>query len=118
MSCSNRPLTRSGCHARPSGRTKQRMSAGAGAKGPRFYDWAFIDIAEHPADHSWLLVRRNPTTGEQAFYRCWSPTPVPLRTLVRVAGTRWAVEECFQTAKDQIGLDHYQVRGWTPWHRY
>jgi SRSO17 transposase len=53
-----------------------------------------------------------------AFYRCYSPVPVALAELVRVAGTRWAVEECFQTAKDQVGLDQYQVRGWTGWHRF
>ena len=71
-----------------------------------------------PAQHRWLLIRKNITTGELAFYRCCSPTPVTLAELVRVAGTRWAVEECFQTAKDQVGLDQYQVRGWTGWHRF
>jgi hypothetical protein len=65
-----------------------------------------------------LLIRRNITTGELAFYRCYSPVPVALAELVRVAGTRWAVEECFQTAKDHVGLDQYQVRGWTGWHRF
>jgi SRSO17 transposase len=61
-----------------------------------------------------LLVRRHPVTGELAFYHCWTPTPVPLATLVRVAGMRWAVEEGFQTGKEQVGLDHYQVRTWGP----
>jgi len=93
------------------------LSAGAGAKGPRRYAWAWITIAGS-RDHQWLLIRRNRTTGELAFYRCYSPVPVVLAELVRVAGTRWAVEECFQTAKDQVGLDQYQVRGWTGWHRY
>jgi hypothetical protein len=65
-----------------------------------------------------LLIRRNITTGELAFYRCWSPEPAPLPVLVRVAGTRWAIEELFQTAKGQVGLDHYQVRTWTAWHRF
>jgi hypothetical protein len=55
---------------------------------------------------------------ELAFYRCFSPTRTTLAELVRVAGTRWAVEECFQSAKDQVGLDQYQVRGWTGWHRF
>jgi SRSO17 transposase len=99
-------------------RSWQRLSAGDGAKGPRLYDWAWIDIADTAGEHRWLLMRRNITTDELAFYRCWSPVPVSLRELVRVAATRWAVEECFQTSKDQIGLDHYQVRGWTPWHRF
>lgn len=53
-----------------------------------------------------------------AFYRCWSPTLVSLPTLVQVAGIRWCVEESFQAAKGQVGLDHYQVRGWKPWHRF
>jgi SRSO17 transposase len=94
----------------------QRMSAGEGAKGPRDYDWAAVAIGTNA--NRWLLMRANPSTGELAFYLCWSPSPVPLATLVRVAGARWAVEECFQAAKTHIGLDHYQVRGWTGWHRF
>jgi SRSO17 transposase len=97
-------------------RSWQRLSAGHGAKGPRYYAWAWVKLVE--GESRWLLIRRNTTTGELAFYRCFSPTPVTLAELVRVAGTRWAVEECFQTAKDQVGLDQYQVRGWTGWHRF
>ena len=92
----------------------QRISAGTGSKGPRWYDWAWVSA--HQPGHS-LLIRRG-SDGELAFYRCWSPTPVPLATLVRVAGMRWAVEEGFQAAKSQAGLDHYQVRTWTAWHRH
>lgn len=95
----------------------QTYSAGNGSKGPRNYDWAWVTLAEASPDR-WLLVRRNPTTGELAFYLAWSPTRQPLRTLVRVAATRWAVEETFQAGKSQVGLDHYQVRGWTAWHRH
>ncbi|MFJ2034172.1 hypothetical protein [Streptosporangium sp. NPDC087985] len=95
-----------------------RYSAGAGAKGHRVYAWAWarIDIAQG----GWrrLLIRRNTATGELAFYRCHAPGPVPLLTLVRIAGIRWAVEESFQAAKGQAGLDHYQVRTWTGWHRH
>lgn len=91
-----------------------RISAGAGSKGPRWYDWAWASV--HQPGHS-LLIRRG-SDGTLAFYRCWSPAPVPLSTLVRVAGTRWAVEEGFQAAKGQVGLDHYQVRTWTGWHRF
>ncbi len=99
-----------------------RRSAGAGSKGPRLYDWAWLDevcTAEDPADgrHS-LLIRRNNTTGELAFYRCWSPQPVSLAALVRVAGIRWSVEESFQAAKGQVGLDQHQVRRWNSWHRF
>jgi SRSO17 transposase len=94
----------------------QRHSAGNGAKGPRYYDWAWIHIGTD--NHRHLLIRRNRSTGELAFYLCWSPTEVPLSELVRVAGVRWSVEECFQAAKGQVGLDHYQVRNWTAWHRH
>jgi len=93
-----------------------RQSAGAGAKGPRYYDWAWVQTGT--GDHRHLLIRRNPATGELAFYLCWSPTEVALSELVRVAGTRWCIEECFQAAKGQVGLDHYQVRHWTSWHRH
>jgi SRSO17 transposase len=96
----------------------QRSSAGLGSKGPRYYDWAWIDAENDAgAGHS-VLIRRNNATGELAFYRCYSPAPTTMAALVKVAGTRWMVEECFQTAKGQVGLDHYQVRGWTPWHRH
>lgn len=58
------------------------------------------------------------TTGELAYYRCWAPHSVPLRTLVHVAGRRWTIEESSQTAKGQAGLDEHQVRTWTSWHRW
>jgi SRSO17 transposase len=109
-------------------RAWQRLSAGAGAKGQRFYDWALIahpDPADpaSPADPTdpqrwWLLVRRHRDTGELAFYRCYSPDPVPLRELVRVAGQRWTVEESFQAGKGLAGLDEHQVRRWTSWQRW
>jgi len=82
------------------------------------YLWAWITTATSHGEHRWLLIRRNRSTGELAFYLCWSAKPVPLRTLVTVAGSRWSIEELFQTGKGQIGLDHYQVRGWTGWHRF
>jgi SRSO17 transposase len=91
-----------------------RISAGTGSKGPRWYDWAWASV--HQPAHS-LLIRRG-SDGKLAFYRCWSPAPVPLATLVTVAGMRWSVEEQFQAAKGQAGLDHYQVRTWTGWHRH
>ncbi|GHE64724.1 hypothetical protein GCM10017771_88320 [Streptomyces capitiformicae] len=94
----------------------QRHSAGAGAKGPRYYDWAWVHIGSD--SHRHLLIRRNRTTGEVAFYLCWSPATVTLAELVRVAGVRWSVEESFQAAKSQVGLDHYQARHWTSWHRH
>ena len=66
----------------------------------------------------WLLVRRHRRTGELAFYRCYSPRPVPLHELVRVAGRRWTVEETFQAGKGLAGLDEHQVRRWTSWRRW
>ncbi|GGM68162.1 transposase [Micromonospora sonchi] len=101
----------------------QRRSAGAGSKGPRYYDWAWLDDVCTDADpddggHHSLLIRRNTTTGELAFYRCWTPKPATLAQLVRVAGIRWTVEESFQAAKGQVGLDQHQVRRWDSWHRF
>jgi SRSO17 transposase len=100
-------------------RAWNRLSAGIGAKGHRWYDWALIDITdpEAPGDHA-LLVRRSISTGELAFYRCYTPTPVPLSTLVAVAGRRWTIEESFQAGKGLTGLDEHQVRRWTSWHRW
>ena len=106
-------------------RAWQRLSAGAGAKGHRFYDWALITHPD-PTDRAdpgdpqcwWLLVRRHRGTGELAFYRCYAPNVVPLRELVRVAGRRWTVEESFQAGKGLAGLDEHQVRRWTSWRRW
>jgi SRSO17 transposase len=99
----------------------QRLSAGAGAKGHRYYDWAFVALP-HAADqhdgHHWLLIRRNRTTGELAFYRCWSPELVALHQLVTVAGRRWSIEESFQATKTGLGLDQHQHRRWKAWHRW
>jgi SRSO17 transposase len=96
----------------------QRCSAGAGAHGHRYYDWAWITITPGRAGCRWLLIRRHPRTGELAFYRCYSPRPVPLAALIQVAGRRWTVEEDFQSAKGLTGLDEHQVRRWGSWHRW
>jgi SRSO17 transposase len=96
----------------------QQRSAGAGAKGPRLYDWALVEIDADRPGHRWLLIRCNRTTAELAYYRCYSPQPVPLSALVTVAGRRWTVEEGFQTGKGLCGLDEHQVRRWVSWHRW
>jgi SRSO17 transposase len=100
-------------------RAWQCVSAGRGAKGHRWYDWAFLALDPGGrAGHHWLLVRRNRRTRELAFYRCFSPRPVPLATLVQVAGSRWRVEETFQAGKGLTGLDQHQVRRWRSWYRW
>jgi SRSO17 transposase len=101
-------------------RAWQRLSAGAGAKGYRYYDWAWIDIpaTAGQSGYRWVLIRRNRRTRELAFYRCYAPDPVGLPVLVRVAGRRWTVEQSFQTSKGQTGLDEHQVRTWRSWYRW
>ncbi|MCW2879090.1 MAG: transposase [Sphaerisporangium sp.] len=109
----------------------KRLSAGDGAKGPRLYDWAMATLAPHSEDHlggpggfqRWLLVRRSLTPNHQgelemAFYLCFGPAGTALDQLVRIAGARWAIEECFQSAKNEVGLDQYQVRRYSGWHRH
>jgi SRSO17 transposase len=93
----------------------QRYSCGDGAKGRRFYDWAWIQLGPT----QWLLARRWVSDpAELAFYRCWATSPTSLPELVRVAGSRWSVEECFQATKNEVGLDHYQVRKHVAWYRH
>jgi SRSO17 transposase len=101
--------------ARVPARGWQRLSCGNGSKGERLYDWAIADAG--PAGH-YLLIRRSPACGELAYYRCWAPGGVTLADLVQVAGARWAVEECFQAAKNEVALDHYQVRKHAAWYRH
>lgn len=101
--------------ARP-GLVWRRLSCGNGAKGPRVYDFADVPDAAHP-DHR-LVVRRALDDGELAFFWCHAPAGTALADLVRVIGLRWAVEECFQAAKGQVGLDHYQVRSYPGWYRH
>jgi SRSO17 transposase len=96
----------------------QRYSAGPGAKGHRYYDWAWVATDPGQPGHHWLLIRRNRRTRELAYYRCYSPRHVPLPTLVKVAGLRWPIEENFQASKGLAGLDEHQVRTWTSWHRW
>jgi SRSO17 transposase len=105
----------------------QRLSAGPGAKGERYYDWAWIDLPAPPPPRSgadsgpgcwWLLIRRSRRDGELAFYRCYAPTPVRLIQLVAIAGRRWTVEESFRSGKGLAGLDEHQVRRWLPWRRW
>ena len=98
-----------------------RCSAGDGSKGPRVYDWAAVDIRplREPGRGYWLLCRRSlADPGELAYYVCYGPAGTTLEELARVAGTRWAIEECFEEAKGQVGLDQYEVRRWNGWYRH
>ena len=99
----------------------KKISAGAGAKGPRVYHWARAAVRplEDGRQGYWLLVRRSVSDpSDLAYYLCFGPAGTPLRELVRVAGARWAIEESFQTAKGDVGLDQYQVRRWDGWYRH
>src|SRR5947207_8292788 len=93
----------------------QRRACGIGAKGFRVYDWALVDSAD--PDHQYL-IRRSVDTGELAFYHCYNPAHADVGELVHVAGARWPIEECFGSAKNEVGLDDYQVRTWNAWHRH
>ena len=111
-------------------RAWERRSAGAGAHGERLYDWTVLALSATakaddlpPGWGHWMLVRRqiDPPAGkdaELAFYRCAGPAATPVPELIRVAAARWAIEECFQTAKNEAGLDHYQVRGYRAWYAH
>jgi SRSO17 transposase len=106
----------------------QRLSAGEGTKGPRLYDWAYceladLDAAEYDQNRSglWtrgLLIRRNITNGELAYFSTWCPAGTGMGRLVAVEGHRWAIEDGFETAKNEFGLDHNETRSWHGWHRH
>jgi len=96
----------------------QRLSAGPGAKGHRWYDWAWVAIDPGMPGHHHLLIRRHRRTGELAYYRCYAPGLISLAALVRAAGRRWTVEEDFQAGKGLAALDEHQVRTWTSWYRW
>jgi SRSO17 transposase len=98
-----------------------RMSCGDGAHGPRLYDWASIPVRRvfGTDRRGWVLTRRSisdPT--EIAYYVCYGKRGTRLRELVRVAGARWAIKESFQTAKNEVGLDNYQVRRYDAWYAH
>jgi SRSO17 transposase len=98
----------------------KRLSAGAGTKGERLYDWALVPLGEVDEERRrWLLFRRSlsdPT--DLAYYVVSAPKKTSLEVMVKVAGTRWAIEESFESAKGEVGLDHYEVRSWGGWYRH
>jgi SRSO17 transposase len=99
----------------------RQLSAGDGAKGPRVYDWARVRLVRlsDPGWQHWLLVRRSLVDpADVAYYVVFGPAETTLEELVSVAGSRWAIEECIETAKGEVGLDDYEVRSWTGWYRH
>lgn len=98
-----------------------RLSAGDGAKGPRWYDWQWLPLADpvDPQWRRWLLVRRSISTpNELTAYVVFAPQATALEAVVRVAGSRWTIESSFEAAKGEVGLDDYEVRRWTGWYRH
>lgn len=99
----------------------QRLSAGAGSKGPRLYDWAYVRV-NSVSPEGWqrgLLVRRSISAPEEkTAYVTFAPSDTPMQTLVAVAGTRWTIEQCLEESKGQVGLDQYEVRCWHGWYRH
>jgi len=106
----------------------RRLSAGVGAKGERLFDWAYLELADlEAAEYNqslsglWtrgLLIRRNIADGDLAFFTTWCPAGTAMETLVAVEGRRWAIEDGFETAKNELGLDHNETRSWHGWHRH
>ena len=106
----------------------QRLSAGPGTKGPRLHEWCYVELADLAADtygrekrEVWtrgLLIRRHIADGALAFFSTWCPAGTTLATLVAVEGHRWSIEDSFETAKNELGLDHNETRSWHGWHRH
>ena len=110
------------------GNAWRRLSAGDGTKGARLHDWAYLELADLDADDFdatfpgiWtrgLLIRRNIADGDLAFFSTWCPAGTSMEKLVTVEGHRWAIEDSFETAKNEFGLDHNETRSWHGWHRH
>jgi len=105
----------------------RRLSAGEGTKGARLHDWAYCELADLDAGDDdqrtglWtrgLLIRRNIADADLAFFSTWCPAGTGIETLVKVEGHRWAIEDSFETAKNELGLDHNETRSWHGWHRH
>ena len=103
------------------------LSAGEGTEGARLHDWHYLPLADLDAGECdgppgpWtrgLLVRRHVADGSMAFFSTWCPLGTTLETLVAVEGRRWAIEDGFETAKNELGLDHNETRSWHGWHRH
>jgi SRSO17 transposase len=106
----------------------RRLSVGAGTKGPRLHDWCYLELADlegeefNDESHGlWtrgLLIRRHIANGDLAYFTTWCPAGTSIKALVKVEGHRWAIEDSFETAKNEFGLDHNETRSWHGWHRH
>lgn len=107
----------------------RRLSAGAGTKGERLRDWAYLELADLDAGDyndalagvSWtrgLLIRRKIADGDLAFFTTWAPSGTSIERLTKIEGRRWAIEDSFETAKNELGLDHNETRSWRGWRRH
>jgi SRSO17 transposase len=106
----------------------RRLSSGEGTKGPRLHDWAYLELADLDVAQynstltgQWtrgLLIRRNIADGAMAFFSTWCPKGTPAKKLIAVEGRRWAIEDSFESAKNELGLDHNESRSWHGWHRH
>ena len=99
------------------------LSAGEGSKGPRLYEWAWLQLPDETEATSerarWVLIRRNLSDhSERAYYRVFAPATTSLAEVVQVTGSRWKIEEGYEQAKGEVGLDQYEVRTWRAWYRY
>jgi SRSO17 transposase len=99
------------------------LSAGEGSKGPRLYEWAWLQLPDEAEATSqrarWVLMRRSLSDpSERAYYRVYGPTTITLTEVVQVTGSRWRIEEGYEQAKGEVGLDQYEVRTWRAWYRY
>ncbi len=99
------------------------LSAGEGSKGPRLYEWAWLQLPDETEATSerarWVLIRRSLADhSERAYYRVYGPATTTLAEVVRVSGSRWKIEEGYEQAKGEVGLDEYEVRTWRAWYRY
>jgi SRSO17 transposase len=101
----------------------KRLAVMEGEKGPIQYHWARTRVVESrdrlPGPDVWLLARRSLSDPKQlAYYLAYAPTRTPLETLVRIASSRYTVEQCIEEAKGETGLDEYEVRFWHSWYRH
>ncbi len=97
------------------------MSCGNGAQGERLYDWAYVPLRPGLEDgwvHALVIRRRITNPDEVAYYLVYAPTDTPLTAIIQAIGARWTIEDVFNLAKQRVGLDEYEVRSWTGWHRH